>query len=161
MGKVTKVQSSRKEWKCSRCGKVIQKGDAYLRGDLNFARPIIRCCSCGLESWEVTTSDYQLSVGELVYRWQSNYDASEEGRDSIVSDLEDIKSDLEYKLDNMPDGLRDGDTGCLLQDRIDCIDSDISELENIDCDQEEDESDEDYQERLTQEIEEALGNIEV
>lgn len=161
MATITKVKSSRKEWRCGRCGKEIHKGDPYIRGELNFSKPVIRCTDCGLESWEVTTSDYQLTVGETVYRWQSHYDPSEEAVEAIISDLEDVKSDLEDRLDNMPDGLREGDTGCLLQDRIDSLDSAISDLENIDCEQDEDESDDDYVERITEEIDSALGNIEM
>lgn len=162
MGKVVRVKNSRKEWKCSKCGNVIPAGSEYLKGELNFARPIIRCCKCGLESWEVTTSDYQLSVGEVVYRWHENYEPTEEGRDSIVSDLEDIKSDLEDRLDNMPEGLRDGDTGCLLQERIDSLDSAIDELNDIDFDDDDSEEDEEEREdRYREEIDSALGNIEI
>lgn len=160
MGKITKVQKSRKEYTCGRCGKKIEVGQPYLRGDLNFSSPVIRCCKCGLQHWEVTTSDYQLSVGEIVYRWQDNYDVSEDGRDNIVSDLEYIRDDLQDRLDNMPEGLQQGDTGQLLQDRIDSIDAAISDLENIDFD-EFDPEDEDQVIDYRVDIESALENIEV
>ena len=162
MGKITKVQKSRKEYTCGRCGKKIEVGQPYLRGDLNFSRPVIRCCKCGLKHWEVTTSDYQLSVGEVVYRWQDNYDVSEEGRDSIISDLECIRDEQQERLDNMPEGLQQGDTGQLLQDRIDQLEAAISDLENIDFELDEDEEmDEDKKIEFQTEIESALENIEV
>ena len=163
MGKITRIQKSRKENTCGRCRKKIEVGQPYLRGDLNFARPVIRCCKCGLEPWEVTTSDYQLSVGEVVYRWQENYEVTEEGRDSMVCDLESIRDDLQDRLDNMPEGLQQGDTGQLLQDRIDQLDAAISDLENIDFDEDE-ENDVDPEDREIEyrtEIESALENIEV
>lgn len=156
MGKVTKVQKSRRDYVCGRCGKKIEKGQPYFRGDLNFAPPVVRCCRCGLEPWEVTTSDYQLTAGEIVYRWHQHNDPDECGRDSIVSDLESLRDDLQDRLDNMPEGLQQGDTGQLLQERIDCLDSAISELEDIDFDDEECEE-EDFRDR----IEEALGYIDL
>lgn len=162
MGKITKVQKSRKEYTCGRCRKKIEVGQPYLRGDLNFSRPVIRCCKCGLQPWEVTTSDYQLSVGEIVYRWQDNYDVSEEGRDSLIADLEEIRDDLQGRLDNMPEGLQEGDAGQLLQERIDCLESAISDLESIDFEIDEDEEmDEDKEIEYRTEIESALENIEV
>lgn len=162
MGKITKVLKSRNEYTCGRCLQKIEKGSPYLRGDLNFSRPVIRCCKCGLQPWEVTTSDYQLSVGEIVYHWQDNYDVSEEGRDEIISELESIKDDLEGRLENMPEGLQEGDAGQLLQERIDCLESAISDLESIDFELDDDEEmDEDKEIEYRVQIESALENIEV
>lgn len=50
MGKVTIIKKSRKECKCGKCGNIIPVGSRYYRGELNFARDIIRCDSCKLES---------------------------------------------------------------------------------------------------------------
>lgn len=159
MGRITRVQKSRKEHTCGRCHKKIEVGQSYLRGDLNFSRPIIRCCKCGLDYWEVTTSDYQLSVGEVVYRWHYNYEANEEGRDSIVSDLDNIREELQYRLDSMPESLQYAETGELLQQRIDCLDSAISELQEIYF--EDSDYDEDCEDRYQEEIDSALSNIEI
>ncbi len=163
MGKITKVMKSRKEYTCGRCRKKIEVGQPYLRGDLNFSKPVIRCCKCGLQPWEVTTSDYQLSVGEIVYHWDENNAPDEAGRDSIVSDLEDIRDDLQGRLDNMPEGLQQGDAGQLLQERIDALESAISDLEDIDFDDDFDDdlSDEDREDQYREAIESALSNIEV
>lgn len=163
MATITRVKKSRKAYKCSRCGKEIPKGSSYLRGDINFSPSIIRCTDCGLESWEVTTSDYQLQVGEIVNRWQQNNSTEmvdlEETVDNIRSELEEIKDELESRLENMPDGLRDGDTGQTLQERIDGLESAISDLENIDCDVGEDDDEQEKAEEIVGYIEEALGNI--
>lgn len=153
---ITKVKKSRKECVCGRCRKVIPVGSSYFRGDLNFSKPVIRCTECGLEGWEVTTSEYQLSVGEIVYRWSNNYDADEAGRDNLVEDLENIKSEVEDRFDAMPDSLQYGDTGMLLQERIDGLDAAINELYEIDFDEESEES-VDFAEL----IDNALSNIEI
>lgn len=159
MGKITKVKKSRKEYTCSRCGKKIEIGSPYLRGDLNFSRPIIRCCKCGLEHWEVTTSDYQLNVGEIIHRWNEHYEPNEDGVQSIIEELETIRDDLQDRLDNMPEGLQQGDSGALLQDRIDSLDSAIVDLESIETD-DEDESAEDMEDRISEEIDNALNCID-
>lgn len=134
MGKVSVIKKSRKEYKCSKCGEVIPVGSTYYKGQINFGPTIVRCSDCKLESWEVTTSDYQLAVGEIVYRWEKNYGYAEDAIDNIVSDLQDIADDLQGRLDNMPEGLQEGDVGQLLQERIDALESAISELESIDVD---------------------------
>lgn len=138
MGKVTYIKSCRKERKCQRCGKVIEKGTPYWKGELNFHPDIVRCEKCGLAGWEVTTSDYQLSVGEVIYRWSDGMKAgelveyAEDVIDSLVSSLEDIKSDQEDRLNNMPEQLQDSDSGQLIQERIDQLDECISNLQDID-----------------------------
>lgn len=134
MGKVQVIKKSRKEYKCSKCGKVIPAGSRYYKGEINFGPTIIRCTECGLEHWEVTTSDYQLRAGEIVYRWKENYEASQDGIDSITNDLQELCDELQDRLDNMPEGLQDGDVGQLLQERIDTLEDAISEMESIDID---------------------------
>lgn len=166
MGQITQVKKSRKAYKCSRCGKEIPVGSEYLRGDLNFSKPIIRCVKCGLQSWEVTTSDFQLRAGEAVYRWEENYstDAVDlaETVESLKSDLEELRDELQDRLDNMPESLQDSDTGNTLQERIDSLDEAISELESVDAEfDEEEDGKEEFEERVKSEIESALGSIEV
>lgn len=182
MGKVNIIKKSRKECTCNRCQQVIPVGSEYYRGTINFHPDIIRCKSCGLQVWEVTTSDYQLSMGEIVYNWKKNYGVEMDSIQSIIEDLESIRDDLQDKLDNMPEQLHYSDTGVLLQDRIEQIESSIGELETIEEDDikevveidnevDEDEEttlpdgtykyEEEFQETLIETIEEALNNIEV
>lgn len=135
MSKVTVVQKSRKEHKCSKCGATIAVGQKYYRGELNFARPIIRCDKCKLEHWEVTTSGYQLSVGPIVHKAGEIYELNEVGIEELITDIETIRDECQENLDNMPDSLQSSPTGELLQERIDGLDEAISILENIDIDQ--------------------------
>ena len=132
MGKVQVIKSARKQWKCGRCGATIEKGMPYYKGEVNFGPTFVRCAKCKLESWEVTSSDYQLAVGEIVYRWRENYGASDDTLDSPVSDLETLRDDVQDRLDNMPEGLQEGEVGQLLSDRIDQLDTAIDDLGNID-----------------------------
>lgn len=77
----------------------------------------------------------------------------------LINDLNDIKDELQDRLDNMPESLQQGDTGQLLQDRIDAIESAISDSESIYF--EDEDYDEDCEGRYQEEIDSALSNIEV
>lgn len=135
MSKLVYVKKSRNEWTCSKCGKKIAVGMPYYRGRLGFHnRDIIRCNDCKLEMWEVTTSDYQLEVCEIIYRWQDTYGISESCIDDIVSALEEIKDGAEERFDNIPENLQEASAGALLTERIEGLNDTISELENIDVD---------------------------
>lgn len=57
--------------------------------------------------------------------------------DSIKDDLENLKDETQGSLDNMPESLQSSPTAELLQERIDALDSAISELESIDLEYEE------------------------
>lgn len=132
MAKVQTIQKSRKEYKCSKCGKVIPVGSKYYKGEINFGPTIIRCADCGLQHWEVTTSDWRLCVGAIIYRWEEDFGINEETVDSIIAEIEDIKDDQEDRLYNMPEGLQDGDVGQLIQSRIDACEDCLCELYDID-----------------------------
>jgi len=98
---------------------------------INFHPDIVRCVDCGLHSWEVTTSDYQLSVGEIVYNWTKNYSADEDGIEGIKGELEVLLEDIRERFDNIPEQLQDAPTGELLQERIENLQCALDELDNI------------------------------
>ena len=68
--------------------------------------------------------------------------------------MEDLKSETEDKLSNMPEQLQDSDTGQLLQGRCDSIDEWIGDLENVKS-----EIPEDAEAEEESEIEDALTEI--
>lgn len=127
MGKIKEIQKSRKECKCGKCGNIIPVGSKYLRGILNFHPDIIRCTSCGLKYWEVTTSDYVQRVAPILNEWQQQGYSYED----ILSEFTDLKDELQERLDNMPESLQDSDSGQTLQDRIAGLEEACSQLEEI------------------------------
>lgn len=176
MAKIEKPKA-RKEYKCSKCGEVIKIGDTYLKGSPFRAKPIIRCTKCGLRSWELSSSDYVQGVGRICDCWEEDYGCDEDTAQRIADELDSIKEQCQDSLDNMPEGLQEGDIGQLLQERIDNLEYAISDLEDIDYDsiKEEaeanidvEEGDEDYEEELegeiksslTDAINEALGQLD-
>lgn len=95
------------------------------------------------------------------YDTPTNTDDLEAHRDSIVSDLEGIRDETQEKLENMPEGLQQGNTGEQLQSRISSVEEAISTIESVDCDCEIDEgwnNESRYQRecRMKQELEEKL-----
>ena len=133
MAKIEKPKA-RKEYKCSKCGEIIKVGNVYLKGTPFRRSPVIRCTKCGLRSWELSSSDYIQGVGRVCDCWEEDYDCDEDTAQSIADELSNIKDDVQSSLDNMPEGLQEGDTGQLLQERIDNLDCAISDLEAIDYD---------------------------
>lgn len=135
MGKVTAIKKSRKEFKCSRCGKIIPKGSSYFRGEVNFGPTIIRCSECNLYPYEVTTSDYQIFVGDLQCRLTEQIDIySEDCISDIISLLEDKRSEIEEKIENMEQSFSGGEVLETLHDRVECLESAVSNLESLDID---------------------------
>lgn len=131
MAKIEKPKA-RKEYKCSKCGEVIKVGDTYLKGTPFRRSPVIRCTKCGLRSWELSSSEYVQNVGRVCECWEEDYELGADTAEEIVAELIVIQDMCQDSLDNMPEGLQEGDTGQLLQERIDNLDSAISDLEAID-----------------------------
>ena len=135
MAKVQVIQKSRKENRCSKCGATIPVGSRYFKGEINFGPTIVRCERCKLQPWEVTTSDYILSVGEIVYNWRDNYPCEDDVAEQIADALEDVRNDQEERYDNMPENLQSSPNGERLQERIDALDSAMDDLQSIDIDE--------------------------
>lgn len=87
--------------------------------------------------------------------------------EDIASRLREIGEECQSSLDNMPEGLQQGPTGELLQERIDAMEAAADEVEGIEFtepedddldlpEQEEGESDEDYQKRIADAREQAI-----
>lgn len=55
-------------------------------------------------------------------------------QEELVSEMEELRDEQEEKKSNMPEGLQEGPTGELLQERYDNVNSAIDEIEGVDCD---------------------------
>lgn len=106
---------------------------------------------------------------------------------NVKENLENLKDETQGKFDNMPEGLQQGDTGQLLENRVSEVESLVSDFDGIDfaepdsidetgeeldevgaevdVTREKDESDDDYRQRIMEakvhaRIEEIKGEIE-
>ena len=113
------------------------------------------------------TRPSQLTQSEF---WSAAYAIQETAEDAEVStaeDLESLRDDLAQqardlgqeqsdKRDNMPEGLQDGPTGEMLQERADACETWADAIEAVEIpEREDDQSDEEYAE----ELQEALNEI--
>lgn len=93
---------------------------------------------------QLTQSEFGSRWLEIVERLEDLDPSSEDmaslgnTRDELVSVLNDLADETEGKLDNLPDGLRDGPTGELLQARADAAREWADNLEQVDLDGEPD-----------------------
>lgn len=166
------TQKARKEYCCNKCQQTIKVGDMYHKIIAQFQAPRYRCLNCKPERSELTTSDYLSWLYDLQDHVGERYDLrTEEGKDELYSELEIQRDELQSRLDNMPEQLQYAPTGEMLQERIDSIESALSDLDNLDFPDKEDyvvdeselefeEDKESKQEELDSEYEDELDNFE-
>lgn len=170
MAKSTK-QKARKEYKCNKCGAVINKGDEYYKIEAMYQSTKYRCCKCKPQRSELTSSEYLSWLYDLQDNLTERYDLrSESAKDELYSEIESQKDELEDRLNNMPEQLQYAPTGETLQERIDSLDSALDDLDNLeypdeeeyrlDDDEKEDLSEEEIEEQENEKFQDALDDYE-
>jgi len=149
MPRVTTVNAARKDYP----DHGIKKGDTYYWWKFRFG-PVHKS--------KIYPKRQQLTQSAFL---QALYDAEDalggmccfDDIAEIVDQLQGMRDECEESLENMPEGLRDSsDSGILLQERIDGLESAISELEQFEEPTREDYEDDDaYDEAISDVIEEA------
>lgn len=135
----------------------IKKGDSYYWWKFRFGGK--RVSKTPPKQSQLTQSDFWsavFSAQETAAESVPEFDSLASVRDDLVYDLQNIEDETQGKFDNMPEGLQQGDTGQMLEERVSAIQDVISEIEGIDCEPEidetegaeEKESDEEKQERI-------------
>jgi hypothetical protein len=140
----------------------IKKGDTYYLWSFRYGGT--RKSLTRPKPSQLTQSEYLSTIYELQERDISGETMEELStlRDDIVSELEELRDAQQEKLDNMPEGLQQGSTGELLQERYDTVDGVVSELEGIYFDEPEPGESEDLETLLQEkadEISSALGDL--
>lgn len=113
---------------------LIAKGQTYYRW--KFKKGGERLSLTYPKRQQLTQSDFLQQVWDIEDRL-AEWTVEGHGQDeleSMVSDLESLRDETQEKLDNMPEGLQQGATGELLQERVDALEEMISEIENISLD---------------------------
>lgn len=131
MAVITRIAKSRKPFVCQKCHAEIPVGQPYVRGKRNYAKDIIRCTSCGLKPYEVSTSEYIQTVGRIKDRWQEDYGTGDGSWQQIADELDTLRDELQERLDNMPDSLQEGPVGEHLQERIDGLEAALDVLNEL------------------------------
>lgn len=165
MARPTK-QRARIEWVCGKSGRTILKGEEYWRLERAFRKPQIRALEHPFKRSETTGSEYLSRVWDLIdgLYLPDDLEALEGIKDDLVAELEGLKDELEDNLNNMPDHLQDtSDSGILLSERIEALESAIDDLEDLDFDfdyeGDYDEDDEEYEDDYQEEIDSFVDEL--
>lgn len=141
MARATFVKSARVEVAEENCGIKggIKVGDSYYWW--KFKRGGKRWSATPPKRSQLTQSNFYASVYDLEDDVISNASA-DDGlagvRDDVTSTLQEIADQCQESLDNMPEGLQQGSTGELLQERIYAMESAISEFDGLELDEPDD-----------------------
>lgn len=104
---------------------------------------------------QTTQSAFYSTLWEIEDGSIAGMTASDDLKDqceSVAQELRDLADECQSSLDNMPEGLQQGSSGEMLQERISALEAAADEFESIDFDDREDgESDEDFWDRKLQE----------
>lgn len=146
MPRVHHVQSARKAQPLSG----IAVGDSYYWWKFNFGPKMVS--KTPPQRHQLTRSAFLSTVYQIEDEVGGVGDISRADLEALVdsakSQIEDLSSETQGSLDNMPEGLQEGDTGQLLQGRIDSLEEWASELDQIEVPTEDEEKASDFQERL-------------
>jgi hypothetical protein len=184
---VTKAQKD--QGACEQCGKALPAGSGYKWTKANRYSPKRkRCLDC--PTWtqsELTTSKlatayagqeqaYQAldALSAADYMTAQDHEGTEifDGAafiasvESILDDCgtaaEECRDDVQEGFDNMPEGLQQGPTGELIQERVDLLESWQMELQGFSADDyDEDQDPEEYVEQIVQEARDLVDSLEV
>lgn len=135
MPKVTHVKKARKANRAYG----IKKGESYYWWKFRFGP---KCVSKTYpKRQQLTRSDFYIGLYDLEDRI-ADLEPNDSLADEVSSIIEDIRALAEEqgeKKDNMPEGLQEGDTGQLLEERQSELESWADELEGIDLEIDENE----------------------
>lgn len=139
MPRVTRVEKCRHSpGQCGKCSTKIKKGEPYLwwkfRTGGRGGSKHVRCAKpeCAPKASDLTQSEFW---GEI-YAMQEQgitgdtFSDLKDSRDEVANRLTEMADELEEKRNNMPEGLQDGETGNMLQERADACRDAATELEN-------------------------------
>jgi hypothetical protein len=139
----------------------IKKGDSYWHWAFAFG-PKYKSKTQPTRS-QLTRSNFLSTLYSIedgisnAFKECTTSDDLESSMEQLISDIEELRDETQNSLDNMPSQLQDADSGQLLQERIEALESWISDLQSIDLSIEDDLSDEEKANRIQEIIEEIEG----
>lgn len=178
MPRVTFVKKAQKApGQCGKCGIKIKVGDSYRWWKFRYGGKRVRCdkAECAPRASDLTQSEFYstlYSIQDSLEEAISNQSADD--MRSAAEELRSLGEECSDKRSNMPDSLQYSETGELLETRSDeCssradeIESAADEMDDLTTDWEEyaeeqsierneDESDEDFQQRVTEAMDQAI-----
>jgi len=139
MPRVHHIKKARKDFPASG----IKRGDSYYKWSIKTGPAggqVFRSKTYPKPS-QLTLSPFTselLSIQEEMSgletgNFETAYDLSST-LDDIIGRIDNLREETQASLDNMPEGLQQGDVGQMMQERIDNLDSWMSDLQGVDLD---------------------------
>lgn len=134
MPRVHRVEKARKAK--PQCGVAVGESYYWWKIKTGPARGVLRCSKSYPKSSELTFSEFWGDVRRLQEEIEaSELPADESDFESLARDwsesAQEIADSCREKLEAMPEGLQQGPTGELLQERVDACEGWSSELESL------------------------------
>lgn len=141
--KLNHVIKAQKPTKCGKCGKEIAKGDSYRWWKFRYGGRRVRCMdsACSPRPSEMINSPFlsqaaALSEGleDAVAAFESDLDvdALQGAVEEAASGFRELGEEAQGSFDNMPESLQQGDTGQMLEARVEKCDEIADALAEID-----------------------------
>lgn len=147
MPRVHKVEHARKDYPDAG----IEKGDTYYYWSFRYGGK--RMSKTYPKPSQLTQSPFLIEFYSI--QEEINALADPEDLDDILSRIDNLRDECQDSLDNMPEALQDtSESGMLLQERIDALESWYDELESIDRETDEELSEDEIEERREEMLEE-------
>lgn len=144
MPKVHHIQHARKDYPAIG----VKKGEPYYRWSIKLQRGgLVRMSKTPPKPSQLTVSEFYSTLYALQEQTEfskaQDFSELQSMRDEVVGELEQLRDEQQGKLDNMPEGLQQGSTGELLQERYDVLEQAVDELNGIDIPEVEETEDDD------------------
>lgn len=136
----------------------IKKGDSYWYWSFAFG-PKYKSKTKPTRS-QLTRSEFLSTLWAIEddlderFKEMSSSEDIENAIEELKSEIEQLRDETQGKLDNMPEQLQYADSGQLLQERIEGLDSWISDLDSVDTNVDEDLKGDDKTDRIQEIIDE-------
>ncbi len=164
MPRVNNIEACRKSpGTCGKCSTKIEIGEPYRWWKFRRSGKFIRCAKpgCAPKGSDLTQSDFWKSIKLIQEGTEFNdADSLDSDKDNVVSELQNVADETQGKFDNMPEGLQNGDTGQMLQERVDAVQSVIDTLESVDLSIDEGLNETEQEERVTEICDELRNALE-
>lgn len=142
MPRVTTVNKARKaQGSCGKCGAKIKKGDSYRWWKFRYGGRRVRCMKpeCAPKASDLTQSAFygtlysiEESLSDAIAAFESGGEPDDLAGElrTAADDLRNLGEECGSSLENMPEGLQQGDTGQMLENRRDECESKADEMES-------------------------------
>lgn len=109
----------------------IKKGDMYYNWDLKTGPRSSRTYRqlTPPKPQQLTTSEFLIASYDLAEQ-VATFDGDGDDLEALISEYESLRDETQEKFDNMPEGLQQGDSGQLLEERVGEVENIISQLED-------------------------------